>query len=328
MSPAPGCFVGIDMGTTNTRAWLVQGEEIVDTARAAFGVRDSAMSGSAAGVASVVGGLVAELRDRHPASQPELLLAAGMITSPLGLREVPHVPAPAGPAELAGGLVRARFDEVGALEVWLVPGVRTGPPRLAVAEIGAADVMRGEETLCLGLLEAGVLRAGEALWSLGSHWKVVRTDASGRVAGSSTSLAGELLHAVQSHTVLAASLPQERPREIDGSWFRAGAAQARRSGLTRALFAVRLLEQRTEGDAVQRQSYLLGAVVEAELEAMRRGRGLEEPLLLAGGEALSAAVGQALAERGVEGRVLSPGEVERAMVRGLRRVADEFERTR
>jgi 2-dehydro-3-deoxygalactonokinase len=319
----PGCFVGIDMGTTNTRAWLLSGDRIVSRARSSVGVRDTAVSGSADAVRAAVGELVERVADtarRDEGVEPDCVIAAGMITSALGLAEVPHVAAPAGAVELAAGAERHRFEELAGLDAWLLPGVRTGPLALEPAEIGTADVMRGEETLCVGLIGDGLLPAGARLLSLGSHWKSIRIDDEGRIAGSSTSLSGELLHAAQTRTILSGSVPPDRPERISEAFFRAGMAEAERTGLARALFCVRLLEQRTRSDPAERLSFLAGAFVGAELGAGASAGERGDPVVIAGGEALAGAVAAAFQARGRADAVLSAAQVESAMLRGLRHI--------
>ena len=318
----PGCFVGIDMGTTNTRAWLIAGERIVSRARSGVGVRDTAVSGSAAAVRATVGELVERLRvaGRDEGLEPECVIAAGMITSALGLAEVPHVPAPAGAGELSAGAERHRFTDLAGLDAWLLPGIRTGPAILEPAQIGAADVMRGEETLCVGLVDEGLLAPGSRLLNLGSHWKTIRIDAEGRVAGSSTTLSGELLHASQTSTILSGSVPPDRPERISEAFFHAGVEEAERSGLGRALFCVRLLEQRTASDPADRLSFLAGAFVGAELGGGAWRDEAAGPVLIAGSEPLARAVAAALRARGREADVVSAARVETAMLRGLRRI--------
>ena len=96
MSGAPACFIGLDMGTTNTRAWLVVDGRIAATARASVGIRDAAVAGSAALLHSTVARLVLDLgSEAPPGTAPRCIVAAGMITSAQGLAEVPHVAAPA-----------------------------------------------------------------------------------------------------------------------------------------------------------------------------------------------------------------------------------------
>ena len=223
-------LIGVDAGTTNTRVWLLEGERIVRRLEAGVGVRDTARDGSPAKLHAALRELIAEARSEAPV---EVVLAAGMITSSLGLADVPHLPAPAGIDDLARNAQRYSFPAVTDLPVILVPGVRTGPKPCDLATAGDADLMRGEETLCAGLIETGLLAPPGVVLNLGSHWKAIRLDEAGRIAGSVTSLAGELVHAAQTQTILASAVPQERPREIDPAWLDAGMREQRRAGLAR-----------------------------------------------------------------------------------------------
>jgi len=182
-------------------------------------------------------------------------------------------------------------------------------------------VMRGEETLCVGLHAAGLLPAGGTLLNLGSHWKAIGLDADGRVAGSMTSLAGELLHAAQTRTILAGSVPEGRPEHLDARWVTLGRSEARRAGLERALFCVRLLEQRTACSAQERLAFLVGAFVGSVLPPLLGALPAGSPVLVAGGEALTEVFAAALAQEGRETHVLSSEQVEEGMVRGLSLVA-------
>ena len=156
------------------------------------------------------------------------VVAAGMITSPLGLVEVPHVRAPAGKSELAARVERHQFFDVTDLPVWLVPGVRTGNAQHELKDVGETDVMRGEETLCVGLLALGLLRPGAKLLNLGTHWKAILLDLKGDIASSITSMGGELLHVAQTETILAGAVPPGRPELLDGEWADAGMSEQRR----------------------------------------------------------------------------------------------------
>lgn len=89
----PRTSLYLDAGSTNTRAWLVQDREIVARRSAAVGVRDSAREGSTARLRREIHRLIFELSVE---GSPARVLAAGMITSSLGVKEVPHLEAPAG----------------------------------------------------------------------------------------------------------------------------------------------------------------------------------------------------------------------------------------
>lgn len=323
----PGTWICVDQGTTNTRVWLIGGGEVRATRRVPIGVRQTAQERSSeplrVALREAIDAVRAAAVEHGWEVPPTAVLAAGMITSPLGLSEVPHLPAPVGQRDLAAGAVWRLFPDITPLPFLLVPGVRSGPLRCSREEIGSTDVMRGEETLCLGLLAMGRLAAGATLLNLGSHWKVVRIDPEGRIAGSHTSLAGELIHVVQTQTILAGSVPAERPARLDPAWLAAGMREESGSGLARALFCVRLLEQRLpESLPEERLAYLVGAVLGAEVEALARQGHLSsgQPVLLTGGSVLAAAWREVLAQRGIPAALLSEEEGEEALRTGLQTI--------
>src|SRR5439155_26341569 len=84
------------------------------------------------------------------APRPEFLVAAGMLSSEVGLLAVPHVPAPAGLDDLARGVAVAQFAE---WLLYVVPGIKT-PAADGPDGWFEADVMRGEECETLGALPA------------------------------------------------------------------------------------------------------------------------------------------------------------------------------
>jgi 2-dehydro-3-deoxygalactonokinase len=246
-----------------------------------------------------------------------------MITSPLGLAEVPYVEAPAGIGELAAGVRRFHFPEITDLPVLLVPGVRSGAAQTTVEIIGQSDVMRGEETLCAGLMATGRVQLPGTVLNSGSHWKAIQLDAAGRIAASITTLSGELIHAAQTTTILASAVSPLRPAVIDPVWCEAGRREQRRPGLSRALFCVRLLELQRHGTPEERFAFLAGAFIAADLDALRSQEALsaEQRVFITGGGALAQAWSEALAEVSIPASVLTEGEVEAAFLNGLRQIA-------
>jgi 2-dehydro-3-deoxygalactonokinase len=326
------CLICIDAGTTNTRVWLTAGDRAIARARAGVGVRDTARDGSSNRLREALRELIDQVqdgaRDRGFAPAPECIIAAGMITSPLGLAEVPHVPTPAGLNELAAATRRYSFPEITDLPILLVPGARSGPRQCDQETVGTTDVMRGEETLCVGLNALGLLKPRSTLLNLGSHWKVIELDQDARIASSVTSMTGELIHAAQTQTILAGSVPQARPDIIDQSWLEAGMREQRRSGLPRALFCVRLLEQGSDGSPEQRLSFLIGAFLASDIDAMI-ARGLfelKEEVVITGGGVIAEAWRGALAQNSIRAAMLADSEVETATLSGLRRLFSAIDR--
>jgi 2-dehydro-3-deoxygalactonokinase len=252
-----------------------------------------------------------------------------MITSPLGLAEVPHVQTPAGLNELAAATRRYSFPEITDLPIILIPGARSGPRRCDPETAGTTDVMRGEETLLIGLHALGLLAPRSILLNLGSHWKVIEFDERARIASSVTSMTGEMIHTAQTQTILAGSVPQERPSAIHKTWLEAGMREQRRSGLARALFCVRLLEQGSDGSAEQRLSFLIGAFLASDMDAMlsRGAFNSNRAVVIAGGGVIAEAWRGALAQHSIQASMLDDSEIENATLTGLRSVFSALNQT-
>jgi|SRR5579864_5022332 len=260
--------VALDGGTTNTRARLLRNEQVVATARRAVGARDAVMGGRAQKLAEAVRECLDEVCRTEDAARPERIVAAGMLTADVGLVAVPHVIAPAGLDELARGVVACSFPEIADQPIEFVPGIRTpsGPGPDGWAE---ADVMRGEECETLGAWQAlAASNEGDRstnqtrvfLWP-GSHTKLVEVNAAGRIVRSYTTLAGELTSALARHTLLAASLPDPWPGQLDRDSLAAGGKLASREGLGRAAFLVRIADLFHSLGPAERAAFWIGAVV-------------------------------------------------------------------
>lgn len=261
------CVVTIDSGTTNTRVTVWRDRAVVATATRQVGVRDTAITGDKTsllrGVRETLGEALA-----HAGLTPAdlgLVLASGMITSNLGLHEVAHLHTPVSMGMLAAGLVQADLPEVCPVPIWFVPGVRNHVDNIGLHNCEAMDMMRGEETETAGLM-ASLNVQGPAIVVLpGSHSKFVHLDAQGRIAGSVTTMAGELLQVITEETILADSLDRGFATDVDAEMLLAGARAGSRIGLGRACFTVRALHQFTIYDRNARASFLLGAVLGADL---------------------------------------------------------------
>ena len=259
-------IVAVDFGTTSTRVWVVEHGDVKASSSRRSGARDVVRTKDR----SELLGRIRELADEALAAAGstweavEAIVAFGMITSELGLEEVPHLEAPVGPRMLAAALVERRYGDALPAPVHLVPGVRSGGKELELA-----DFMRGEETEVAGLLALGEPDPPFLYISTGSHTKFVAVDREGRIDWSLTTLSGELLLALQRETILAELIDLEAP-PTDLAALEEGARFVERAGLSRALFGARLLN-RMRGVSVSFCSdFLHGAVAGADLLSLRR----------------------------------------------------------
>jgi 2-dehydro-3-deoxygalactonokinase len=317
----------VDMGTTNTRLWIVQNQNIVDRSGEQVGLRNAARERNKPIVRDTLARLlsVASSRAAELGLQADCVLAAGMLTSPLGLCEVPHIPTPAGEEELARSLHEFSDPTVTDLPIYLVPGVRSGPRSPALEDLENTDLIRGEETIVVGLANAGILLPNTTLLNLGSHWKAIAIDENGRIASSFTTLSGEFIHALQTQTVLASALPQGRLETVDAEWLDRGRRFENRNGTGRTMFGVRLLEQIFHIGPAALSSFLQGAIVESDLKSMERAGVLNGPILITGEGAAPEAWQRILESTGRKSEHLPAKIVEQGFVQGLVRLFHLFQ---
>ena len=310
-------FLALDVGTTHTRAWLVAGDVVLAERRAAVGVRITARDGSSVRLRAALAEVIQAVeQDSDHAGGP--IVASGMIGSSLGLRNVPHVAAPADLEDLAAALQPVEAADIVDRPIWIVPGVRTLE---AGDERQLGDVMRGEETLCLGELACGLVEPGDTLVSIGSHWKRIAIDVTGRVAGSRSSLGGELVDAVKSTTVIAEAVRESWPSHLAHDAVERGADLCRRVGLPRALFQLRL-DQLTGGTTLDdRLAILVGAVIGADLADWTEVPPRGGRLVVAGAPPVADAWAVILEERGRHVVRMATADAERAQRAGLQQIA-------
>jgi 2-dehydro-3-deoxygalactonokinase len=278
----------IDTGTTNTRTSLWCQGQVIGRGAAAVGARDTAITGSSSALHQAVRASIdAALTEAHvTADEIDLVIGSGMITSSLGLHELPHIVAPVGIDDLAQSIACLSFPDVFDQPIYLVPGVRNAATTTSLGDAEAMDMMRGEEVEVMGLIARLQLRGPALLVLPGSHSKFIAIDASNRITGCVTTIAGEMLSAITQQTILSAALDSGFATEIDPEMLLAGAATARRVGLARACFNVRILNQFQICERNARANFLLGAILALDLLALRNTRALDiacdTPIIIAG----------------------------------------------
>jgi 2-dehydro-3-deoxygalactonokinase len=254
-------ILALDSGTTTTRVWVLADGAVAGHASAHAGARDVARSGDREWLLRRLRQVADEALAQGAAdwASIEAVVAFGMITSELGIEELPHLVAPIGLGELAAGM---RVRDWLPAPVFLVPGVRTGN-----GHGRGVDVMRGEETEAVGLLSIGLVQPPFLYVSTGSHTKFVEVDSDGRIVASVTTLSGELLWALRRETILA-DLVDLTSGLHDAAHVEDGAASTLRDGLSRALFAARLLNRVGRAPPSACSDFVHGAVAMSDLLAL------------------------------------------------------------
>jgi 2-dehydro-3-deoxygalactonokinase len=182
-----------------------------------------------------------------------------MIGSRQGWVEADYLPCPVGIAELADAVVPIPFS---GAKVRLVPGV-IGPDAAGVPEL-----MRGEETAAMGMLDAC---AGAGLVCFpGTHSKWIQLS-DRKIVSFTTCMTGELYGALRKCTILERTM-KSNPA-VDKTAFHDGVSRsADAGGLLHHLFGVRTLPLMGQLREEVSASYLSGLLIGHEvLATMPRG---------------------------------------------------------
>ena len=307
-------FISGDWGTSRLRLRLMRAEplEVLAKVESDHGIAMTFAAWQAAGSPAdregyflgVLSLALDQLTQRLPPGlelRGSSLVLSGMASSSIGVRELPYTSVPFRLRGAAASVARIRVDQH-SIEVWLVSGVRTDD-----------DVMRGEETILIGLAEAG---HGDGVYLLpGTHSKHVEVRA-GTVIGFRTYLTGELYALLCQHSVLRTCLlPANGPdsafeRAVEDVGAREGGSNLLHEFFT--LRAANLLGSRT---AEENGSRLSGLLIGTELRDLIGGT---EPIILAATEPMLSSYLSALRVlgQGDRTRIVSPDELTLAVARG------------
>ncbi len=292
-------FILVDWGTSNFRAWLVDGNgRVLDRRISAEGILAVPKGGFEAALSRRIGPW------RIGANPPPILMS-GMIGSRQGWVEAPYVECPATLSDLAGGMIGAGPES----QFLIAPGVSRATTS------GHFDVMRGEEVQIFGAA-AGAADAGQGsdgLYCLpGTHSKWAMVEA-GRLTDFTTYMTGEVFALLCAHSILGRLMgkaPEHDPVAFDSGFARA----LEDGGLLAHLFSARadvLFGAIAEAGA---KSYLSGILIGHELRDRKPATSRGTIVNLIGASNLVELYGRGLAAIGLKARVV---DSEAATIRGL-----------
>ncbi len=271
-------YITIDGGTTNTRVGLCLNGKLEETVKLSVGAAKS-MSGNQE-LKNGVKQAIQSLLSKHQLAETDItkILASGMITSEFGLCKVDHIVAPAGIEELHATMHETIISEISSVPFVFIRGVKT------VGDLSQADMMRGEETELMGLME----QVGEnALFVLpGSHSKLIAVE-NGKIISFSTMLTGEMIAALSQNTILKDAVDLS-VSETDEEYLKKGYWYAKDHGINQALFRVRILKNLFSANKKQTYSFFVGAILQGEMDEIIKA--VPETVILGGKKQLREAM--------------------------------------
>jgi 2-dehydro-3-deoxygalactonokinase len=293
-------MIAVDWGTSSFRAYRVAANgAVVERRSAPLGIMQVERGRFAQALESQIEDWLA------PGEGPVLM--CGMIGSRQGWKEAPYVACPAAPEDIAQRLVEVTWGA--RHRAWLAPGLSSRD------DDGVPDVMRGEETQILGVLDELPHAAWICLPGTHSKWVEIR---GGKIARFRTHMTGEMFAVMKAHSILGRMMQETA---LDARWFDAGVQRARAAGgLLHHLFGVRARGLFGELPDTGASSYLSGILIGHELLSVPVSA--EAGVYLLGAPELERLYRRALEQFGRPSVTLDPD----AAVRGLIRLARNLPR--
>lgn len=292
----PRPLIALDWGTTRARAFLIGDDgTVLDRRLSDTGIQSVPPGGYPDAFAALAG-------DFRRARPDAAILLAGMVGSRNGWIEAPYVRCPAAPEDIAAA----------GLDVALSTGTRaTILPGLS-CDADGFDVMRGEETLIVGLgLEDGVACLP------GTHSKWARVEG-GRITGFASFMTGEVYGLLRNDSILARLAEEPAAGDAALGRERGHRAAGRPGGVLNSAFLARteVLAGRLPPGAVG--PYLSSLLIAQEIAGALALFGRPSRVHLVADGVMAEGYGAALAAAGLEGAVTTP---EAAFVAGVLRLS-------
>jgi 2-dehydro-3-deoxygalactonokinase len=296
-------FILADWGTSRFRAFVVDDSRIVDRVS------------SDEGISALREGQHRDVFLKHCRPwlerEPDAPVAlVGMVGSKEGWRMAPYAQCPAGPEEIARAMIEVEIGE--GRKGRIVPGLSCEP------QAGAVDVMRGEETLCLG---AGVIDGLVCLPGTHPKWVEMKH---GRVARFATYFTGEMYALLRHHSMVGR--PATEPEDPAG--FERGLEAAERNsgrsgarvGLLHLIFGARAAAVTGRLPSAELGPYISGLLTGDEINGAFGLFDKPREVTAIGAEERVALFGRALARHGIAVVTKDPEE---ALVAGIARILEK-----
>lgn len=251
-------YITIDGGTTNTRISLVSNLQIIQTVKLPIGA-GSCINGTSKLKSKVRDSINKILDDNNITERDvEKIIASGMITSEYGLCPLKHIEAPVGIDELHKSMHEMVIEDISDIPFVFIRGVK-----LFGGTVDTSDVMRGEETELMGLIDS----EEDGVYVLpGSHSKIISVK-NNKIVSFSTMMTGEMIAALSKNTILKASFDLSEASLVEEYLFK-GYEYCCQKGINEALFKTRVLDTVFGRNNDELYSFFMGVVLCDEIKSI------------------------------------------------------------
>jgi 2-dehydro-3-deoxygalactonokinase len=251
---------------------------IIASGRTKVGVRDTSITGSREKLRNGVKDLFFRVIQENGLKDEDVkfAIASGMITSEIGLIEIPHVVAPAGMEELVDGIEKVEDPAVLPIgrPVYFIRGIRNHYlEHVRAQDLRQVDFMRGEEVQVMGILKMRNIPLPANIVTLSSHTKNIYVNADGKVEASCTTISGQFYEAMVNSTSIGKSIIPTEGEEAGGYTYEEMVEIAKEcvdhGGLGRSMMMPRFLQVLMKTNSTEREIFTDAAIVADDIGSFR-----------------------------------------------------------
>jgi len=272
-------FAIIDCGTTNSRIYLLdENYQVIKKGNRKIGVRDTAIHGSNKVLKLGLKKLIEEtvLSSGLKIQDIKFAITFGMITSEIGLIEIPHLWVPVTIEDLAENIKEVRDVNIFPIDipVYFIRGIKNYfPDNATYKDIRKIDFMRGEETQVAGLLELyPELSLPLTVVILSSHTKYIYINKKKQICGSLTNMSGQIYEALKKETNVGKSIKGNEPKKnldfFDVDIIRTAYDSVQNAGFLRSLIMPRFMEVLLQTKWYERELFVNSAICVDDLKVL------------------------------------------------------------
>jgi len=248
-----------DSGTTNTRLYVLNQEmEIIIANKRKIGSKESAIARSNKVLIEAMKALYDETIKEINISENQVkeIFASGMVTSPYGLKEIPHKIVPLTIHEFVDGIEIFYEDTCFQRNINLIPGLKT-----INDDFTYVNNMRGEEIEVFGTLDE-LKNLGKsdniAIINPGSHTHITYVQ-NEKIIGILSNFTGELYYALKTCTILSPIFDID-DMKLDKEMVKKGVENLKIFGFNRAIYISHSMRIFNRGTDIERFSYSEGVI--------------------------------------------------------------------
>ena len=275
-------FSIIDCGTTNTRVYILDGNfNIISKGFKKIGVRDTAISGSSQILKEGIrDAFYMALEGSNTAlNEIEFAIAFGMITSDIGLIDIPHLTAPVSIDDLANNVKIVRDINIFPIDipVIFIRGIKNNFGDAGIKSIRKIDFMRGEETQITGILKQMKPMLPVNVIVLSSHTKLINVNKNSEIAGSITTISGQLFEAIKKETSIGISLINNKGNSDKSDFFsedilNIACENVANSGFIRTMLMPRFMDTLLKTEWYERKFFVDAAIAAEDMKIFKEAK--------------------------------------------------------